>query len=49
MSAQNAKPNVFLIGDSIAAGYYAWAQADLAGRAEVRLRPDNGKDSYHDQ
>jgi lysophospholipase L1-like esterase len=47
MSARNAKPNVFLMGDSITAGYYEWAQADLAGQTEVRLRPENGRDSRH--
>jgi lysophospholipase L1-like esterase len=40
-------PAVYLLGDSIAAGYAPGAAAALAGQAEVVLRPDNGKDSRH--
>jgi lysophospholipase L1-like esterase len=36
---------VYLLGDSISAGYFPAARDALAGTAEVRLRPDNGKDS----
>jgi lysophospholipase L1-like esterase len=38
-------PRVFLIGDSIAAGYADAVQQHLAGRAGVQLRPENGEDS----
>jgi lysophospholipase L1-like esterase len=38
-------PHVFLIGDSIAAGYTDAVQEHLAGRAGVQLRPENGEDS----
>jgi lysophospholipase L1-like esterase len=38
-------PRVFLVGDSIAAGYAEAVREHLAGRADVRLRPENGEDS----
>jgi lysophospholipase L1-like esterase len=38
-------PRVFLIGDSIAAGYADTVREHLAGRASVQLRPENGEDS----
>jgi lysophospholipase L1-like esterase len=38
-------PTVYLLGDSISAGYAPGVATALAGLAVVRLRPDNGKDS----
>jgi len=38
---------VYLIGDSIAAGYATGVQAELAGGIVVELRPENGEDSRH--
>ncbi len=38
-------PTVYLLGDSISAGYAPGVAAALAGLADVRLRPENGKDS----
>src|SRR5262245_54216479 len=40
-----AAPIVYLLGDSIAAGYAPGVTALLENVAEVRLRPENGKDS----
>ena len=40
-------PTVYLLGDSISAGYAPGVAALLAGAAEVRLRPNNGRDSRH--
>jgi len=38
-------PVIYLLGDSISAGYAPGVATALAGLAVVRLRPDNGKDS----
>jgi acyl-CoA thioesterase-1 len=38
-------PTVYLLGDSISAGYAPFVEAALAGLCAVRLRPENGKDS----
>jgi lysophospholipase L1-like esterase len=40
-------PIVYLLGDSISAGYAPGVEAALAGLCAVRLRPENGKDSRH--
>jgi hypothetical protein len=45
MTGKGRPPRVFLIGDSIAAGYAEAVQKRLAGRAGVQLRPENGEDS----
>jgi hypothetical protein len=41
----DGEPIVYLLGDSISAGYFPVVQAALAGKAQVRLRPQNGRDS----
>lgn len=38
-------PIVYLLGDSIAAGYFPVVGRVLAGQASVLLRPENGRDS----
>ncbi|MGQ9599667.1 MAG: SGNH/GDSL hydrolase family protein [Anaerolineae bacterium] len=45
MDAYRTSPVVYLIGDSIAAGYAAQVQKELGGEAVVHLRPENGRDS----
>jgi lysophospholipase L1-like esterase len=45
MTGTHRLPRVFLIGDSIAAGYADAVQEHLAGRASVKVRPENGEDS----
>jgi lysophospholipase L1-like esterase len=45
MPGEPRLPRVFLIGDSIAAGYADAVRKRLAGRVRVQLRPENGEDS----
>lgn len=40
-------PSVYLLGDSISAGYAPFVEAALVGVCAVRLRPANGRDSNH--
>lgn len=45
MTEQNERSKVFLIGDSIAAGYAERVRELLVDTATVDLRPENGEDS----
>lgn len=45
MKEKNEWSKVFLIGDSIAAGYAEWVRELLVDTATVDLRPENGEDS----
>jgi lysophospholipase L1-like esterase len=45
MASERRTPTAYLIGDSIAGGYAAGVQAELAGRVAVETRPENGEDS----
>ncbi len=45
MKGHSAIPTAYLIGDSIAGGYAAGVQAELAGEVSVEVRPENGEDS----
>ncbi len=47
MSSDSRSPTAYLIGDSIAGGYAAAVQAELAGEIAVEVRPENGEDSRH--
>jgi isoamyl acetate esterase len=45
VSSDSRIPTAYLIGDSIAGGYAAAVQAELAGEVSVEVRPENGEDS----
>lgn len=47
MDGRGTIADVYLIGDSLAAGYADWVRHELWGVAVVHLRPENGKDSRH--
>jgi len=45
MQKQRPIPTGYLIGDSIAGGYAAGVQAELAREVAIEVRPENGEDS----
>ena len=45
MKDHRTMPTGYLIGDSIAGGYAAGVQAELAGEVAIEVRPENGEDS----
>jgi lysophospholipase L1-like esterase len=45
MALMDSLPKVYLIGDSIAAGYAPAVEHQLSREMKVLLRPDNGKDT----
>jgi lysophospholipase L1-like esterase len=45
MAITDSLPKVYLIGDSMAAGYAPVVERELSGEMTVVLRPDNGRDT----